>query len=168
VTNLTLIEGLGPSPEALAEWKRQGPVRRTHAWIDLQRSASDKAPRVFDSIDAAQARLIQANPRLAAEHALNLARHAVRSHAGGYVWKHDPLVSSFAPEDFALENASFWKEIASPTLLLQGANSWTTNPETDGRAAHFRDRRTVVIEEAGHWLHHDQFETFLASLQAFL
>ena len=31
-----------------------------------------------------------------------------------------------------------------------------------------RDRRTVVVEGAGHWLHHDQFEPFIASLQAFL
>jgi pimeloyl-ACP methyl ester carboxylesterase len=38
----------------------------------------------------------------------------------------------------------------------------------DGRAMHFRDRRTVVVEGAGHWVHHDQFENFIASLQTFL
>jgi pimeloyl-ACP methyl ester carboxylesterase len=168
VAKLALIEGLGPSPESLAERERQGPVRRTRTWIDLLRTAPETIPRVLQSIEAAQARLMRANPRLSAEHALDLARHAVRPHAGGYVWRHDPLVSRFAPEDFALDNASFWQEIVCPTLLLQGAKSWATNPETDGRAAHFRDRRTVLVEEAGHWLHHDQFETFLASLRAFL
>jgi pimeloyl-ACP methyl ester carboxylesterase len=168
VTKLALIEGLGPSPEALVEWEREGPVRRTRTWVDMLRTVPDKAPRVLKSIDAGQARLMKANPRLSAAHALDLARHAVRPHSGGYVWKHDPLVSAFIPEDFALENTSFWKEIFCPTLLLQGAKSWTTNPETDGRAEHFRDRRTIVVEEAGHWLHHEKFDVFLKSLQEFL
>jgi len=168
VTKLVLIEGLGPAPKAVAEWERQGPVRRTRTWVDTLQGAADKAPRVLESIDAAQTRLMRANPNLSAEHAMELARHAVRPQAGGYVWKHDPLVSAFAPEDFALENALFWKTIVSPTLLFQGETSWTTNPETDGRAANFRDHRTVVIEKAGHWLHHDQFDHFIASLRTFL
>jgi pimeloyl-ACP methyl ester carboxylesterase len=168
VARLALIEGLGPSPEAIVEWDRKGPVLRTRTWIDTLRSAADQAPRILESIDAARARLMKANPNLSADHALDLARHAVRPHAGGYIWKHDPLVSAFTPEDFALENAHFWKAIVSPTLLFQGAKSWSTNPEGDGRAAHIRDHRTVVIEEAGHWLHHDQFDSFITSLRAFL
>jgi pimeloyl-ACP methyl ester carboxylesterase len=168
VTKLVLIEGLGPSEEAFADWDRQGPVQRTRAWIDMQRAAPDGSPRVFESIAEAQTRLMKANPRLSVELALHLARHAVRPHARGYRWKHDPLVSAFAPEDFALAGSFFWKEIANPTLLFQGAESWTANPERDGRAVHFRDRRTVVVEGAGHWVHHDQFESFIASLQAFL
>lgn len=168
VTKLALIEGLGPSPEALAEWGRRGPVVRTRTWVDMLRGAADRAPRVLESIDAAQTRLMKKNPYLSADHALELARYAVRPQPGGYVWKHDPLVSTITPEDFALENARFWKAILSPTMLFQGAKSWTTNPETDGRAAHFRDRRMVVIEEAGHWPHHDQFDIFITALRAFL
>jgi pimeloyl-ACP methyl ester carboxylesterase len=168
VMKLVLIEGLGPSPEAFVNWDRQGPVQRTRAWIDRLRTPPDKSARVFESIAEAQTRLMKANPRLSSELALHLARHAVRPSAHGYVWKHDPLVSTFPPEDFALEGPLFWKEIAKPTLLFQGAESWTTNPETDGRAMHFRDRRTVVVEGAGHWVHHDQFENFIGSLQPFL
>jgi pimeloyl-ACP methyl ester carboxylesterase len=168
VKKLVLIEGLGPSPEAIANWQRQGPVQRTRAWIETHRAAPGKSQRVFESLAAAQMRLMKANPRLSAELASHLARHAVRASAQGYVWKHDPLVNAFAPEDFGLANDVFWKEIATPTLLFQGAQSWTTNPETDGRAAHFRDRRTHVIEDAGHWVHHDQFASFLATLRGFL
>jgi pimeloyl-ACP methyl ester carboxylesterase len=167
VRKLVLIEGLGPSAEALDNWQRQGAVQRTRAWIEAQRAAGT-SPRVFDSIAAAQMRLTKANPRLPADLALHLARHAVRSYGNGYVWKHDPLVSAFSPEDFALEGSLFWSEIAIPTLLFQGAESWTTNPEIDGRATHFRDRRTVVVEGAGHWVQHDEFESFIASLRAFL
>jgi pimeloyl-ACP methyl ester carboxylesterase len=168
VTQLVLIEGLGPSPQALAEWERQGPVRRTRAWLDTLRGAAAKAPRILESLDAAESRLMRANPHLPAEHARELARYAVRPQAGGYVWKHDPLVSAFAPEDFALENPPFWKAIVSPTMLFQGAKSWMTNPETDGRAANLRNCRTVVIENAGHWPHHDQFDAFITSLRPFL
>jgi pimeloyl-ACP methyl ester carboxylesterase len=168
IDKLVLIEGLGPSPEAFANWQRQGPIERTREWIEMQRAAPAREPRVFASIDEAQTRLMKANPKLSTDLALHLARHGVRPCAHGYLWKHDPLVSAFPPEDFALEGALFWKEITNPTLLFQGAESWTTNPEIDGRAVHFRDRRTVVVEGAGHWLHHDQFEPFIASLQAFL
>jgi pimeloyl-ACP methyl ester carboxylesterase len=168
VAKLILIEGLGPSPDAFANWERQGPVQRTRAWIDTQRAAAGKSPRIFDSIAEAQTRLMKSNPRLSAELAAHLARYAVRPCANGFVWKHDPLVTAFSPEDFALEGALFWKEIAIPTLLFQGTESWTTNPEIDGRAVHFRDRRTVLVEGAGHWVQHDQFESFIASLREFL
>jgi pimeloyl-ACP methyl ester carboxylesterase len=168
VKKLVLIEGLGPSEEALADWDRKGPVQRTRSWIDSQRAAYEKPSRVFASIAEAQTRLMKSNPRLSTGLALHLAQHAVRPCAGGYEWKHDPLVSAFPPEDFALPGSRFWKEISIPTLLFQGAQSWTTNPETDGRATHFRDRRTVVVEGAGHWVHHDQFESFVSALQAFL
>jgi pimeloyl-ACP methyl ester carboxylesterase len=38
----------------------------------------------------------------------------------------------------------------------------------DGRAAHFTDARLVEFAEAGHWLHHDQFEKFIGALRGFL
>jgi pimeloyl-ACP methyl ester carboxylesterase len=168
VTKLVLVEGLGPSPDAFANWEKQGPVQRTRAWIDAQRTFPGKPARVFESIAEVQVRLMKSNPRLKPELASYLAHHAVRPSAHGFAWKHDPLVNAFAPEDFTLGGALFWKEIAIPTLLFQGTESWTSNPETDGRAAHFRNRRTVVVEGAGHWVHHDRFEVFIAALQAFL
>jgi pimeloyl-ACP methyl ester carboxylesterase len=168
VDKLVLIEGLGPSPEILADWRRQGPLERTRAWMDLLGASQGGTTRTFASIDEAQSRLVKANPRLSAELALHLARHAVRPSEGGYVWKHDALVRAFPPEDFVLEGALFWKEISIPTLLFQGAQSWTRNPEVDGRAEHFRNRRTVVVDGAGHWVHHDQFGSFMANLQEFL
>ena len=38
----------------------------------------------------------------------------------------------------------------------------------DGRAQHFSTARIVTIAKGSHWLHHDQFERFVAELQAFL
>ena len=63
---------------------------------------------------------------------------------------------------------ALWEAIECPVLLLYGTDSWASNPEADGRARHFRDAHTIAYENAGHWLHHDQFERFVADLRAFL
>ena len=60
------------------------------------------------------------------------------------------------------------KRIACPTLLCLGRNSWASNPAKDGRMAHFRDAHLVEFDDAGHWLHNDQFDRFVAELRAFL
>jgi pimeloyl-ACP methyl ester carboxylesterase len=38
----------------------------------------------------------------------------------------------------------------------------------DGRIQHFRSAEAVEFENAGHWLHHDQFDRFVATLRDFL
>jgi pimeloyl-ACP methyl ester carboxylesterase len=54
-------------------------------------------------------------------------------------------------------------------LLLYGANSWASNPEKDGRLGVFKnDPKVIEFENAGHWLHHDQFDRFMAEIRAFL
>ena len=73
------------------------------------------------------------------------------------------------PYDMPQEDVeTLWSEITCPTLLLYGANSHASNPVTDGRIQHFRTAEVKVYENAGHWLHHDQFDRFLAELKAFL
>jgi pimeloyl-ACP methyl ester carboxylesterase len=119
-------------------------------------------------VQDAVARMAAANRHLSEDHAHHLAVHGIRLHADGYGWKYDPDVFNFLPEDFAVDSAAFWHEIEAPTLLCWGTESWTTNPEIDPRTASFRDQRTTVFENAGHWLHHDQLNAFLAVLNEFL
>jgi pimeloyl-ACP methyl ester carboxylesterase len=52
--------------------------------------------------------------------------------------------------------------------MLYGADSWASNPETDGRITAFKTAKVTEFENAGHWLHHDQFDRFVAELKAFL
>jgi pimeloyl-ACP methyl ester carboxylesterase len=52
--------------------------------------------------------------------------------------------------------------------MMYGADSGASNPEKDGRAAHFASAKVVEYENAGHWLHHDQFDRFMAEVKAFL
>ncbi len=168
VSKLVLVDGLGPSAKVLAGWAELGPVKRTREWIEKRRETAARAPRRFATVDEAVARMAAANPHLSQEQARHLAVHGVRLHADGYDWKFDPVVGTFLPEDFSVDLTAFWSEISTPTLLCWGTESWTANPETDQRTGQFRNRRTLVFEKAGHWLHHDQLDTFLAALREFL
>lgn len=167
VQKLVLVDGLGPSPETQAKWDRQGPVQRSRDWIG-QRLAPARAPRRFATIDEAVARMAEANRHLSPEQARHLALHGVRRDGDGYCWKYDPRVFMFAPDDFALDRTAFWRAITAPVLLCHGPESWNTNPAENGQAAHFRDCRTIVFDDAGHWIHHDRFDTFVAALGEFL
>jgi pimeloyl-ACP methyl ester carboxylesterase len=168
IRKLVLVDGLGPSARVLADWAGLGPVKRTREWIRQRREADTRAPRRFATVDEAVARMAATNRHLSVDQARHLALHGVRLEADGYGWKYDPVVGKFLPEDFSVDNAWFWREISAPTLLCWGTESWTSNPKTDGRAESFRDHRTLVFEKAGHWLHHDQLDTFLVALQEFL
>jgi pimeloyl-ACP methyl ester carboxylesterase len=57
--------------------------------------------------------------------------------------------------------------VGCPLLLVNGTESWASNPERDGRAAVFPNARVVAIEGAGHWAHHDRFDEFLRVVREF-
>ncbi len=61
-----------------------------------------------------------------------------------------------------------WARISCPTLLVRGTGSWASDPEQDGRASHFQNVTVANIENAGHWVHHDQLDEFLALTREFL
>ena len=74
-----------------------------------------------------------------------------------------------SPSEASLaELEDLWSRIACPTLLIHGAESWASNPAEDGRAAHFPDARVISIEGAGHWVHHDRLDAFMAAIDPFL
>jgi pimeloyl-ACP methyl ester carboxylesterase len=168
VAKLAVVDGFGPSLQNYADWANAGPVPRTREWLEQRRSMRDKTPRRFATLDEAVARMAAGNPRLTPAQARYLTVHGVRRHADGYGWKFDPRVSLFTPEDFCIPLTEFWREIKAPTLLCYGSQSWSTDPEADGRAGNLRDRRTMAIEHAGHWPHHDQFDAFTRVLGDFL
>ncbi len=58
--------------------------------------------------------------------------------------------------------------IICPTLLVRGTESWASDPQSDGRADYFKNARVASIENAGHWVHHDQLDEFMALTRAFL
>jgi pimeloyl-ACP methyl ester carboxylesterase len=55
-----------------------------------------------------------------------------------------------------------------PDLAGLRQGSWASNPTEDGRDQAFKNASVVTIEKAGHWVHHDRLQEFLALSRAFL
>ena len=168
VRKIVFVDSLGPGPDTLENWAREGAVARSRNWLTQRRDAGAMQKRKLASIEDGAARMRKTNPKLTQEQAHHLARHGLRQFEDGYVWKFDPRVSMFAPEDFIVPGQAYWSQITAPALLLYGAKSWTTDPAQDGRAAFFNDHRCVTFDDAGHWIHHDALDEFLALLNEFL
>ncbi|HTE84279.1 MAG TPA: alpha/beta hydrolase, partial [Dehalococcoidia bacterium] len=128
------------------------------------------APRRYTSIVEAVQRMRGANPNLSAEMAEHLTVHGVkRDEDGHYTWKFDNYVRLRSPYEFNIEDArELWNQIRCPVLLVRGDRSGAADPEHDGKASAFHNYRSVTIEGAGHWVHHERFEPFLALLRGFL
>lgn len=170
VSKLVAIEGLGPSPRMIAERQKTPVAARWRSWIDEKRKAAGRSPRRYADVAEALARMKAENGYLTDEQARHLTTHGVSQNEDGtYSWKFDNYLRVWPPLDLTPEEVSgLWAAIECPTLLCYGEKSWASNPEQDGRARHFGNARTVSFPEAGHWLHHDRFDLFMAEIEAFL
>ena len=110
------------------------------------------------------------NPHLTEDQARHLTIHGSNQNEDGtYSWKFDNYVRAFPPIGLPFEEQfKLYARITCPTLLFRGVESWASDPDQDGRSAHFQDVRVANVEDAGHWLHHDQLDEFLKITRAFL
>lgn len=170
VARLVAIEGLGPSPQRLAEREAPTIAERMDQWILEQRRLAGRLPRRYASIEDAFRRMQEENPHLSAEQARHLTIHGANQNEDGtYSWKFDNYVRAWPPYDMRGRDIQLlWSRIICPTLLLYGKESWAGNPAEDGRAEHFRHATVAGIDRAGHWLHHDRLDEFLRVVRQFL
>ena len=170
VRRLVAIEGLGPSPKMLAEREARDFAERTREWIGKKRAAAGRTPRRYPTLEDALQRMIEENRHLSEEQARHLTVHGVnRNEDGSYTWKFDPYLNIWGDSDMPQQQIEvLWSRITAPTLLMYGENSWASNPADDGRIRHFSNAKVSLFDRAGHWLHHDRFDRFLAELEAFL
>ena len=173
VEKLVCIEGLGPSPKMLADRADQAPDARIRQWIENRRARAGKEPRVMADADAAKERMARAHPKLSPEQVAHLTQTGVRAMEGGGVrWAYDKGVIAPTGSDISHEDFKFLiAKIACPVWLVYGAQSWASNPEKDGRIDFFKSAAMLKVTEfqdAGHWLHHEQFELFMERLEDFL
>lgn len=66
------------------------------------------------------------------------------------------------------EYAPIFGSIDKPVLLMYGKTSWAQSPADDGRLEAFQKAELIEFDDAGHWLHHDRFEDFIAATRKFL
>jgi pimeloyl-ACP methyl ester carboxylesterase len=170
VRRLVAIEGLGPSPTMEAEMAKKSIAERVQGWVGAQRKLAGRMPRRYKSLEEAYARMREENGYLSAAQALHLTQHGVRQNEDGtYSWKFDNYIRAWPPYDMTRDDIrSLWARITCPTLLVYGSESWASNPEADGRATHFGNAKVAVIQGAGHWVHHDCLEEFMALVVPFL
>lgn len=170
VEKLAAIEGLGPSPKLLTEREAMSAQERLLKWIDDRRSRSTRSPRVMKDLDEALARMTKAHDYLRADQLAHLARTGVKTNGDGAVsWAYDPAMLGRSPSDIPYGDfKALLAAIECPVWLAYGEKSLASNPEQDGRAAYLKKARVKEYAGAGHWLHHDSFDEFIADLSSFL
>lgn len=169
VDKLVAIEGLG-LPIDSADHATEEMVARWRGFIDERRALSARTPRRYGTIEEAQARMRAENGFLSGEQARHLTIHGIiRNEDGSYSWKFDNYVRMSSPVDLsATQMRALWRRVDCPVWLVHGADSWAAHPDKDDRSACFRDVRVTSVERAGHWVHHDRLDAFMAGLADFL
>lgn len=151
--NPNIEEGMGP------RWIRQ--------WGDQVRGFETSEPRVYPDLDAAAKRVQEANPRLPADFVPHLTRWAAKPVEGGYIWRYDLWVNGRTSMEVRREEMPrFWSAIECPVLLVFARETRVNQQPDAGR--HFRNARTVFVDDAGHWVHHDQLDAVVDALRPFL
>lgn len=167
VRKVISIEGMGFPPSH----RLHAPAsKRLRGWVEAVRKTEQREPRSYPDIDAAVARMKEANPHLSDEVARHLTLHGTNWQSDrSLIWKFDNYARLFPPFG---QNLDDFKEvignITCPVQLFWGMESWAPDPEADGRTSTLRDYRIVRVPHAGHWVHHDQLDLFLKEATAFL
>jgi len=167
VAKAVSIEGIGFPPTHRIYGPASGRLRY---WIEAVRGIEKRKQKLYPNLDAAVARMQEANTRLSDEVARHLTLHGTNwDPDGSLVWKFDNYVRALPPLIFNVEeSAEVYSQITAPTLLFWGLESFAPVPDEDPRVKAIRNYRLVKVEKAGHWVHHDQLELFLRETKEFL
>ncbi len=163
---IVAIEGSGFERETLP----RGP-QRLREWAQQARAQERRETRVYREFEDAVQRVREANPRLKPEMAEHLARWGAHAIDGGFTWKYDPW--AFALSDLPVppeEYHQYWAGITAPVLHIIGSDGAPRRRMRDGQPveSYFADARVDLVEDAGHWVHHDQPAAVISAIKGFL
>jgi pimeloyl-ACP methyl ester carboxylesterase len=175
IRRLVNLEGFG-MPETRAE---QAPARYAQ-WLDeiknLRQGAGGLKP--YDSAEAVARRLMKTNPRLPEDKAAWLARHWAAPDAQGQ-WNilGDPAHKVISAHLYRVDEVrEIHRRIRAPVLSVTASDDslslwWKgrfTLAEYHERLAVVPQLTSVVVNDAGHMLHHDQPQVLAACIENFL
>ncbi len=172
VRRLVNLEGFG-----LPQTKPGLAPKRYAAWLDELKTPQQL--RDYASLAEVAERLRRNNPRLSAERAAWLAPHWARLDAasGRWVVQGDPAHKRTNPVLYRAEEVlACWARITAPLLWVEGRQTdvskyWGERyprSEFEQRLQVVPRVERVMLEDAGHMLHHDQPERLAAHIERFL
>ena len=152
-------------------------------WLDALADPPEFEP--YANLDAVADRLQKTNPRLPRDNALFLAGHWAEVLPDGRArLRADPRHKLPFPSVYRMEEIyAIWRRIRAPALWVAAAQSdipkWLAeHPEGEigadnltgvrRRLTHVPQGRLVIIDDAGHMLHHDQPAAVAAAIEALL
>ncbi|MEP7205620.1 MAG: alpha/beta hydrolase [Casimicrobiaceae bacterium] len=178
VARLVSLEGFGiPSEDSACA------PDKLAKWLDALRAPPTFKP--YANLDAVAARLRKTNPRLDPAKARFLAGEWAEVLPDGAArLTSDPRHKLPFPTVYRMEEVhAVWERIIAPTLWIGAQQSeiprWLDDhPEGEGavetmagvrrRLAHIAQAELVVIDDAGHMVHHDQPVAVARAIEAFL
>ena len=166
VAKLAVLDGL-----ALPDGDPKNIVKAYRRWLDAVQSPPETPSyRTFDELAG---RVQKRHPHLDAERCRFIANCWGKLEDDGRVrLQTDPKHLLNMPRTYQqAESDAIWSQIAAPTLFIDGGASVfrKTLPagESERRRAQFRNRREVLIDNAGHMLHFEAPEALAARLAEF-
>jgi pimeloyl-ACP methyl ester carboxylesterase len=149
--------------------------RRMAAWLDALRDPPRM--RSYDALDGVAGQLRRNNPRLNSQRAAFLAsRWSRRRPDGHYEVLGDPAHKIAGPVPYRLDEVmAIWSQVEAPVLHVEARDSPTLRrlagevplDEFRARFRAFADWREMVLDDAGHMLHHDQPERVAELIESF-
>ena len=164
IVKMVVIEGTGGSMQ-----DTEPAHVRMKNWIDSTRKVSGRLSKRYPSLDDAFGRMHEANGHLRADQARHLTVHGSNQNEdGSYSWKFDNYTHVMSPFDMNVaQTRELWQRIDAPILLISGSESWFGQSDRQDPAALFKNARHVMVDDAGHWVQHDQLDEFLSLTRAF-
>lgn len=166
IKKMVVIEGTGAPPSA---YNPEPPHIRMRNWIESTRKMSGRLPKRYETLDDAFNRMHDENKHLRMDQAKHLTIHGSNQNEdGSYSWKFDNYTHVMAPFDITIEQSrELWGRIEAPVLLVSGKESWFGQIKRPDPTEVFQNARHVTVENAGHWVQHDQLDEFLTLTKDF-
>jgi pimeloyl-ACP methyl ester carboxylesterase len=162
-------------------------LRETHAsqaparyakWLDELKDGASL--RDYASADEVAARLRRNNPRLSAARAAFLAPHWAQEQADGrWAVAGDPAHRIVNPVLYRVDEVlACWQQIECPVLWVRAGATDVLHHVAEGteaaiaeverRRGVIRDAESLIIDDAGHMVHHDQPERLARAITDFI
>ena len=176
IRRLVNLEGFGMPATRPAD-----APRRAAQWMDelKQLARGELSLKPYGSLPDVARRLMKTNPRLGADHAQWLAQHWARQDGDDGLWRvlGDAAHKVTSAQLFRVEETlEHYRGISAPVLWIEASDDslsrwWPgrfTLTEFHERLRQVPQLNRVVVQDAGHMLHHDQPQALAQLLEDFL